>query len=439
MQENIAEKLLELAKTKVGKAEVVFSQGQSREISFEESKLKNIETHFGSSLGLRVIKQGKIGVAATNKLEEAEGLVEKAKATAEFGPRALFEFPGPQPFPKPKTYNPKTIKILDKSLVSLGWQIVDDFKKFNPKIQTNLGFSVGEGESLLLNSQGLKVQTQRSSLDFSVWFDLVKEGDMLQVGEGQKSRQEDIDYAFYLTRAKEKIRQAQRIVKIKTGKYPVVFTPDSVGEILDYVTVALNGKTLVKGSSKLAKSLGEKVFDEKLSIFDNGTLDWKMGSTPCDSDGVVVQPLNLVEKGVVKNFYFDLQTAAQARARSTGHGGRGKAAALSVPGLHNVLIKEGAEPFGSMIKNIQEGILAEQFLGAGQDNPYNGDFSMNLSLGYKIENGEIVGRVKDTMIAGNAFDLLRNNLLAISKEREWVGNSFLCPYFLLDGISIASK
>jgi len=47
-----------------------------------------------------------------------------------------------------------------------------------------------------------------------------------------------------------------------------------------------------------------------------------------------------------------------------------------------------------------------------------GDFSGNVLLGYKIENGEIVGRVKDTIVAGQRARGL-NRLAAIGSEGRW--------------------
>jgi len=58
--------------------------------------------------------------------------------------------------------------------------------------------------------------------------------------------------------------------------------------------------------------------------------------------------------------------------------------------------------------------------GPGQGNPINGEFSANVFLGYKIEDGEIVGRVKDVMLAGNAYDALKD-IVAISREQERMG------------------
>ncbi len=47
--------------------------------------------------------------------------------------------------------------------------------------------------------------------------------------------------------------------------------------------------------------------------------------------------------------------------------------------------------------------------------------------------------MKDTMIAGNAFELLNNRMGEISRETEWVGNSFKSPYVVLEGVVVASR
>jgi PmbA protein len=63
--------------------------------------------------------------------------------------------------------------------------------------------------------------------------------------------------------------------------------------------------------------------------------------------------------------------------------------------------------------------MVRQFLGLGQGNPINDEFSVNVFLGYKIENGKVAGRVKDVMLAGNAYSALKD-ITGMSKEREWV-------------------
>ncbi len=439
MKTEVAEKLLNLAKKKVVRAEAAFSKGESRTISFENSRLKTIQASFSSGICLRVMYQKRVGVAATNKLEKSDELVAKALTVSEFGPKAYFEFPPPSEFPEPQIFDRHLTQVSDRSLVARGEEIVEKIKAFNPKIVADVDFDLGVGESVLLNSSGLWVEQKAATIGFGVEGKLISAGDILRIGEGNESRQDNIGTDFYVNRLLDKFKKADRIVKIKSGHCPVVFTPDSFGSVLGFVVGALNGKAIVKKSSRLMDKLGQKVFDERLTIVDDGTLDWKMGSGRCDNEGVAVKPLVLIEDGVVRNFFYDLQTAGQTKTKSTGHGSRVRAAALAVPSLHNTLVKAGKEPYSSILKDIKEGVVAEQLMGENQDNPFNGDFSFNLHLGYKIENGEIVGRVKDTMVAGNAFDLLKSGVRGISRETEWVGNSFRCPYIALEGLTVSGK
>ena len=91
-----------------------------------------------------------------------------------------------------------------------------------------------------------------------------------------------------------------------------------------------------------------------------------------------------------------------------------------------------------MIKNTSEGLIVEDVIGLGQSNVINGEFSVNVNLGYKIENGEIVGRVKDTMIAGNSYDALAN-ISSIGQKAEWVGGSLKAPAIQVEKLSVIAN
>jgi len=87
---------------------------------------------------------------------------------------------------------------------------------------------------------------------------------------------------------------------------------------------------------------------------------------------------------------------------------------------------------------MKEGLIVEQVIGAEQGNLLAGDFGGNVLLGYKVENGEIVGRVKDTMIAGNVYQVLKE-LLGIGQEARWVGGILQTPSFYCSNVSVTTK
>jgi PmbA protein len=91
-----------------------------------------------------------------------------------------------------------------------------------------------------------------------------------------------------------------------------------------------------------------------------------------------------------------------------------------------------------MVEDMKEGLVVEQVIGAGQGNLLGGDFSGNVLLGYKVENGEIVGRVKDTMIAGNVYQVLKE-LLGIGQETRWVGGILQTPPLYCSSVSVTTK
>jgi PmbA protein len=77
-------------------------------------------------------------------------------------------------------------------------------------------------------------------------------------------------------------------------------------------------------------------------------------------------------------------------------------------------------------------------LGLGQGNTLSGAFSNPLALAFKIEGGEIVGRVKDVSIAGNVYELLPE-IGAVSQESSWEYTFVKMPYVLMPEINVVAK
>ncbi len=66
-----------------------------------------------------------------------------------------------------------------------------------------------------------------------------------------------------------------------------------------------------------------------------------------------------------------------------------------------------------------------------------GAFSHPVALAYRVERGEITGRVKDAAVAGNAYELLKR-IGGFGNDARWTGARF-APSLLLEGVSIARR
>ncbi|MFC2059017.1 metallopeptidase TldD-related protein, partial [Chloroflexota bacterium] len=201
--------------------------------------------------------------------------------------------------------------------------------------------------------------------------------------------------------------------------------------------LAVNGKTVLQGASPLGTRKGERVFDSGLSIRDDATISFRPGSRFCDDEGVPSRRTPIVEGGVVAGFLYDLQTAAQAGTQSTGSGSRGLGS-LPAPAVSSLVVDDGDTTFEDMLADIKEGLIVEQLMGASQGNVLGGDFSGNVLLGYKVENGEIVGRVKDTMVSGNIYETLAE-LNAIGCEGRWVNGIMRIPHLYCTRVAVSAK
>jgi len=436
MKDNIEEKILDLALKDSDSAEVIYEEGESRSISFENNKLKSVYTKSIRGIGLRVIKDGKIGFSSTTDFRNPQQLVINALESANFGQEAKFEFQTKSQLKETKLFDENVVNYpIDKG-IQLGNEAIEKILSVNPGYECGVSIGKGVGKSRLLNSKGLDTSTRSTSFGTSMDILFVKEKGLLWVGEGESSARVDDDLSKLTTKMLYDLKLAEKEVDISTAAYPVVFTSKAIGNLLSTFESGCNGKLVQKGVSPLTGKLGEKIIDERISIYDDPTIDYADGSYDCDDEGVPAQRTPMFEAGVLKNYIFDLQTAGIMNTKSTGNGTRSFSSQPS-PGNSNVIVEPGDMKFEDMIKDMKRGILVDQVLGGGQSNVLAGEFSVNIDLGYLVENGEIVGRVKDCMVAGNVFDVF-NNIIALGDKSDWHG-SLRVPPFYFKSINLAGN
>lgn len=423
----IEEKILELALKHTPSVEVLYEEGESRSVSFENNKLKYVNTKSIRGIGLRVIKDGRIGFSSTTDFRFPEKLVANAVESAKFGQVAAFEIPDKKDFPNVKTYDQHVIDYPIQKCVDIGKEAIGKALSVNSGYECSVGIGKGHGTRRLMNSKGVDVSITSTSCGTGIEILEVKGQSFLCISEGESSKSLVTDINKHVVKALRGLKLADKELKLKTGSYPVVVTAKAMENLLSTFETGCNGKLVQKGASPLTNRLGEKIIDERVSIYDDATIDMADSSYPWDGEGVPSRCTPLFEKGVLKNYLFDLQTAGIMKTKSTGNGNRGFSSQPS-PGNSNVIVHPGDMPFDEMISDIKTGVLVDQVLGGGQSNILAGEFSVNIDLGYLVENGEIVGRVKDCMIAGNVFEVF-NNIIAIGDKAEWHGSTKVPPFY----------
>jgi PmbA protein len=432
------EEILEYARKAADEAEVFALTSEETSVQFETNRLKHIHSRQSTSVALRVVRDGRIGYATATAFDNPRELVEMAIETARFGMEVKFEFPAFTSFPEVKIFDPAVESVPTEEMTNLGQTLIDAVRKDTPGLICEGGVSKATVTLRLINSRGGQAGYNKSIFSLGVEGQLVRDTDMLFVGEGRSSCNPLLDSGEVSREVIKQLEWAKEQARIRTAPLPVIFTAEGVASSLAMpLMVAFNGKTVFEGASPIGNKLGQRVFSDKFSLTDDSSAVFRPSSRPCDDEGVPARDTPLVEKGVVGSFLYDLQTAGMAGTASTGNGRRG-GAGLPSPSPNAFVIAPGDATFDEMVGAIKEGLVVEQLMGASQGNILGGDFSGNVLLGFKIENGKIVGRVKDTMVSGNIYKMLRD-IEVIGGEPKWVGGFLNTPPLFFPAVSVASK
>jgi PmbA protein len=432
------ERILEQAKKVAEAAEVFMISTEQTPVKFENNRLKHILSKQSQTVALRIVKNGRIGYSVTNDTDDISILVNAAVETAQFGTPAKFEFPCESAYPTVEIYDPAIEAVSMEQMTKLGEEMVETVTKHTPDITCEGGVTKSTTSIKIINSAGGCADYRKSAFSMGLEGTVIHGTDMLFVGEDDSSCHPLTDTKAVTSEVIRQLEWAKEQAEAPDRSLPVIFTPNGVASaLISPLISAFNGKTVFEGASPIGNKLGQPIFDSKFCLLDDASIPFCPGSRPFDDEGVATKQTTLVENGVPINFYYDLQTAALANTRSTGNGER-HGGNLPSPSAGVFVIKAGKTSFNEMLADIKEGLVIEYVMGAEQGNVLGGDFAGNVLLGYKIEHGKITGRVKNTMVSGNVYQVLKN-IAAIGSDSKWIGGSFSTPSFYIPNLSISSK
>ena len=435
------ERLLDRAKEAHSSAEVFGVTSERRHVEFEANRPKNIGQSQSSGIALRIINpDGRIGFSSTNDADKIDDLIDRVGALAEYGAKASFEFPNAADYASVDSFDHGVADLSDDEMLAFGKMAIDAILTEYPEALCSVDVNKSSGQQRLMNSAGVDAGQSQTNSGFFMGVELIRGTDMLSIWDGivtaTSISQSDVD--TIVAKLLRRLHDSQKIVEAPSGKdIPVVFSPGGfTGTFLPPLLSGFSGKNVATGSSPLIDKWGEKMLDERITICDDPLHPMTPQAHALDDEGIPSRRLDFVRDGIIGEPYLDLQTAGEIGKASTGCGLRGVTTTPS-PSTSYIVMSGGATPNSEIFDGVKQGVLVEQLLGAGQGNELGGDFRANLSLGFLIENGEIVGRVKNTMISGNVYEAL-NEVETIGAVPEPVYGTRVVPWVRTRGVEVAT-
>lgn len=419
----------------IDKGDAIASYSESNPIDFDMDQLKSVEDINRFAVGLRLFNKGKVGNSYVNSFDDRDFLLNSARESARFGDEIDIALPGKTSVPEVKLSYDEVKTFKKEDGIRLGSEVLARLKSIDDNAKVSVSVSRNRSETYLANTNGFTGSYEQTSFGVSAGLVLVEDGGgLLYVGDGDYSNSLKIDLDNLFNKIEWRYRNAQKKVSVNSGYFPVLFSPEAMRLLLETIELGANGKNLYKGISVLQDKLDKKICDERFSLTDDPLFRDGLESYPFDDEGVVPRKLPVIENGVFRNFIFDLTNAGRMGKQSTGHASR-SVSSLPFPSFSNMLIAPGRNSFDEMLSSVKYGLVVYEFLGGGMSNMLAGDFSVNIELGYLVEDGKVKGRVKDAMVSGNVYDLLGN--ISMIEDKAHKKGGLFCPHILFNKVSVA--
>jgi len=176
---------------------------------------------------------------------------------------------------------------------------------------------------------------------------------------------------------------------------------------------------LVIGGSVAGEYLGKQAASELVSMVDFANTAF--GAT-CpvpvyvDDEGTLARDAVLIERGVLKGFMHNKESALRFETTPTGNAKAYRFSDEPIIRMRNTTVLPGENSLEEMIGSIDDGYYLLRFNNGQADS--TSEFMFGINLGYEIKNGKLGRAIRDTTISGVAFATLKT-VTMISKELTW--------------------
>jgi PmbA protein len=427
-------------------AEVYLCRIENRSVDMRDGRLEMRQQASEAGMGLRLFEGGRMGFASAGGLEEdvLPRLYDIVCAQMAYLPpdehRVL-----PARRERPANDDGLAESLYDQSLFESplsGWEarlreLQEKALRADPRVKKVLQTDYGEGRSEVAIASTAGVRTHERGTSCGVTLQLMGE----QAGEvqvGAASRVARFGAGLDLERiVSEAVFRTVSLLgarKPPTRRRTVLFDPWVAGEFFDLIAGALSAETVQRGKSLFAGKLGKAVASPLVSFTDDPRRRGGLASALFDDEGVPTERKVMIEKGVLKDYFFDSYTARKAGRSSNGCAGRAGYKGPPGPLSSNFYLEPGRTSRADLIAGTEDGILAFELLGMHTADAISGEFSIGVS-GMAVEKGRLAGGIKNAMISGNLLDLL-SKVDGVADDLTFYG-SIASPTFRVSGLMVA--
>ena len=434
--------------------EVVGEQDYGHSIDLEAGRIALAAGGGSGGLGLRVVEDGRYGYAHLADPSGAQRAVKEALSIARKSPSiAGFELPM-------DTGSAATSGLIDQRIIDMSSEDILEQADEILSLVTSLdsravitggGIGAGAGAEVIINSNGIEDGGIYTSHGFGIQVGIDEDDHLTSAYEGSSSHsrlndiEQEVERAVYWAQITRNTIDSGEV-----SDCPVLMTAQGFSPLFSMVIpTALMGERIAQGESFWSKRMGEKVIADHLSIVDDRIMDGGMSTSSRDGEGVLTRRQTLVDNGRLQSSLWSTRDACRMvaegkveHAQTTGSASRGGYQSPPGVGCGNLFLKTSQKSHSrdSLIEEMDEGYIVHSVMGAHTANPTSGDFSVTTSMILRVEEGEIIGSLKQAGLSGNIGKALAGDLMLGDEVRSngsySSGSMYLPDVLLKQGLRI---
>jgi PmbA protein len=310
----IAERTLE--HVAAGSAEVFVGTERSGFARYAGSEVHQPTLIDNATVQLRVVEDGRAGLATTNRTDD-EGLASLAARAAEVLANAsedpdLPPLAPPADLPEIDGYDDETASLgaeEQSRLAAAAIAAAGEFELYGY-------FTSGVCEQAIASTTGLRAAQRTTD---ATCLALAAADGASGYALGTSSRAGGVDPASVAEEAAAKAARTRGAQEAEPARYRAVLEPYAIAELLYWFSFdTFNGVGLLEERSFFSGRIGERAFDPRVTLVDDA-LDPLGLPKAFDYEGTPKQRVPLVEEGVIRGATWDRASAVRAGRESTGH------------------------------------------------------------------------------------------------------------------------
>lgn len=211
------------------------------------------------------------------------------------------------------------------------------------------------------------------------------------------------------------------------GSSQVVLDPELVG-ILSHEAIGHTVEAdFVLGGAITSDKIGKKVASELVTMCDSGASEHAphaVGEIPVDDEGVAARRTVIIERGVLRSFLHNRETAAHFGVAPTGNARAYTYSDEPIIRMTNTYVEPGATPVDELIGEVDDGYYLCGLGQSGQADS-NAEFMFGVHEARRIRHGKLAELVRGATISGNAFETLCS-IDAVGDDFRWEQGAGFC-------------